>query len=207
MRLPITLLATAATAIVIPQSWSEFEHRLSPYLKTASSIISTIENKADEIKTDTVGLFFSDVAQDNSVIDQTIEHDYSDLTIYELISLSDHAKEFTKWVNKHKSVVEILNSTETNKTLFVPIDGAFENIPDHHKKPSDEFVEAALKYHIGVGSYPAGRILVTHTIPSAYNESWLGGEPQRLRTSVGLSGVRVNVYSKVVAVNFVSSSL
>lgn len=135
-------------------------------------------------------------------------HHSFDQTIYQLISLSNYTTKFHKLVDEYPDIVEALNSTSgTNYTLFVPIDAAFDDIPDHHKdgeKPSKEFIESVLKYHIGLGEYPAKRLLTTHTLPTAYDEEFLGGEPQRLRTSVGLTGVRVNFYSKVVAANIVS---
>lgn len=131
-------------------------------------------------------------------------HHKFNLTIYEIISKSNHTKKFVELVNEYDDIVDLLNSTEANFTLFVPVDSAFEHLPDD-KKPSKEFVESVLKYHIGLGLYPAGRILKTHTLPTALNESWLGDKPQRLRTSVGLlSGIRVNFYSKVVVANVVS---
>lgn len=126
-------------------------------------------------------------------------------TIYQLIKKSNYTTKFAELVDEHEDIVQLLNSTSANHTLFVPINKAFEHLPKD-KKPSKEFVEAILKYHIGVGLYPARRVLVTHTLPSALNEPMLGDKPQRLRTSVGLlSGVRVNFYSKVVAVDIVST--
>ncbi|KAF3771306.1 FAS1 domain-containing protein [Cryphonectria parasitica EP155] len=122
-------------------------------------------------------------------------------TIYQLISKSKYTTKFKALVDDYEDIVEILNSTSANYTLFVPIDKAFEHIPEDHK-PSKDFVEAVLKYHIGLGLYPAGRVLVTHTLPTALEEPLLGDKPQRLRTSVGiLSGIRVNFYSKVVGLN------
>lgn len=130
-------------------------------------------------------------------------HGKSNLTIYQLISESKYTTKFAKLVDEYEDVVQLLNSTKANYTLFVPVDSAFEHIPED-KKPSKEFVEAVLKYHIGLGLYPAGRVLVTHTLPTALDEPLLGDKPQRLRTSVGLlSGVRVNFYSKVIAVDIV----
>lgn len=126
------------------------------------------------------------------------------LTVYELISKSKHTTKFAKLVDEHDDIVKLLNSTEAKHTLFVPVDEAFEHIPDD-KKPSKEFIEAVLKYHVGVGLYPVRRILDTHTLPTAYRESWLDDKPQRLRTSVSLSGLRVNFYSKVIASNVVST--
>ncbi|KAH6609088.1 fasciclin domain-containing [Trichoderma cornu-damae] len=130
-------------------------------------------------------------------------HDHSDeaggFTIYELITRSKFTTKFAKLVNDHPAVVHLLNSTSANYTLFVPIDKAFEDIPDNHEKPTKAFIESALLYHIGLGEYPARRILHTYTLPTAYDEDSLGGEPQRLRTSVNLGGVKINFYSKVVA--------
>lgn len=133
-------------------------------------------------------------------------HDESSYTIYELISKSKYTTKFAKLVDDHPSVVELLNSTDSNYTLFVPLDKAFEDIPDDHKKPSKQVVEDALRYHIGLGEYPAKRILHTYTLPTAHDEELLGGEPQRLRTSVGLGGVKINFYSKVVAADIVSDT-
>lgn len=131
-------------------------------------------------------------------------HDYPDHTIYQLISKCNYTTKFAKLVDEHPSVIKLLNSTKANYTLFVPIDEAFDDIPDDHKKPSKEFIEEVLLYHVGLGKYPARRILYTHTLPSALDEKMLGGESQRLRTSVGLTGVRVNFYSRVVAADIVS---
>lgn len=134
-------------------------------------------------------------------------HEKSNQTIYQLISQSKYTTKFAELVDEHEDIVQLLNSTKANYTLFVPVDSAFEHIPKD-KKPSKEFVESVLKYHIGLGLYPAGRVLVTHTLPTALDEPLLGNKPQRLRTSVGLlSGVRVNFYSKVVAVDIVSPSV
>lgn len=130
-------------------------------------------------------------------------HGSADLTIYQLISLSNHTKRFAKIVDEHPAVVKLLNSTEANYTLFVPVDDAFKHIPDGHDKPSKEYIEDVLLYHVGLGRYSAHRILGTHTLPTALDEKFLGGEPQRLRTSVGLTGVKLNFYSKVIAANVV----
>lgn len=130
----------------------------------------------------------------------------SNETIYEIIKKSKYTTKFAKLIEDFPHVVELLKCTDSgNLTLFVPTDKAFERIPDHgkDKKPPKEVVEAMLKYHVGIGFYPAGRILHTHTIPTAYKESWLGGHHQRLRARVGLGGVRINFFSKVVGANLV----
>lgn len=44
-------------------------------------------------------------------------------------------------------------------------------------------------------------MLVTHTIPSLLAGEGIGGEPQRLSTNIGLKGLTVNFYSRIVAIN------
>ncbi|KAF4980549.1 hypothetical protein FZEAL_3484 [Fusarium zealandicum] len=199
-------LATATSAIVLPESFDGFNH-FKDEIKHIPSHISSTLNKAVEHLSSEISdaITEDDILGSLSGSEYNIDldgHDSSEYTIYELISKSNYTEEFFKLVQDHKEVGHLLNDTNANLTLFAPIDKAFEHIPkDPEHKPSDGFVENVLNYHIGVGEYPAGRILFTHTLPTAFKESWLGDEPQRLRTSVGLSGVRVNVYSKVVAVN------
>jgi uncharacterized surface protein with fasciclin (FAS1) repeats len=128
----------------------------------------------------------------------TTGHDFPDHTIYDLIKLSEHTTKFAKVIDDYPDLVKLLNGTEANHTLFVPVDEAFKRLPEH-KKPSKEVIEAALKYHIGLGDYSLHRILGTHTLPTVLEEALLGDEPQRLRTSAGLTGVKVNFYSKIIA--------
>ncbi|KAL7944932.1 FAS1 domain-containing protein [Trichoderma barbatum] len=132
--------------------------------------------------------------------------DDSSFTIYELISKSKYTTKFAKLVDDHPSVVDLLNSTSANYTLFVPVDKAFEDIPDHHKQPSKEYIENALLYHVAAGEYPARKILHSYTLPTAYDEDLLGGEPQRLRASVNLGGVKLNFYSKVIAADIAAKN-
>ncbi|KAL0944856.1 fasciclin domain family protein [Colletotrichum truncatum] len=170
------------------------------------SIVNTVEEGVDSLSShiesalhsfeDTVENKFEHLFQEEIFNEPSV----SDKTIYELISESEHTTKFAKLVSEYDDIVDILKSTKANHTLFVPTDQAFEHIPKH-KKPSKEVIEAILKYHIGVGDYDAKRVLHTHTLPTVLNEPWLGDKPQRLRTSVGLGGVRINFYSRVVAVN------
>jgi len=171
------------------------------------SIVNTVEDGVDSLSAHIEGALHTlEDTVENKIEDLFEAHllnepDISDKSIYELISECEHTTEFAKLVNDYEGIVEVLKSTKANHTLFVPTNSAFEHIPKHHKKPSKEAIEAILKYHIGIGDYDAKRVLRTHTIPTLLDEPLLGGKPQRLRTSVGLGGVRVNFYAKVVAVN------
>lgn len=175
----------------------------------SSSVEETFHNVKNKVETEFESIFDEEASLAVEELDASDKphrnpHKKSNLTIYQLISQSKYTTEFAKLVDEYDDIVQLLNSTSANYTLFVPVNSAFEHIPKD-KKPSKEFVESVLKYHIGLGLYPAGRVLVTHTLPTALDEPLLGNKPQRLRTSVGLlSGVRVNFYSKVVAVDIVS---
>lgn len=227
MRSLLTLtLATATSAFVLPDSLNIFNDfkddlketledipkRLRKSLDEATDKLSTEISSAIHNKLQDEDVFVHDfVDKDAPSSDEPISifgrtgGDFTDHTTYELIAKSNYTKKFFKLVKEHESFGKLLNSTDKNYTLFVPIDEAFEHIPhDDKHKPSDEFVQDVLNYHLGIGEYPASRILFTHTVPTTLKEKLLGDKPQRLRTSVGFSGVRVNLYSKVIAVNFVS---
>ncbi|UKZ75742.1 hypothetical protein TrVFT333_003435 [Trichoderma virens FT-333] len=178
-------------------------HHLDDDIAAAESFFNAVSSIRGHIHED-----FSQAVADLVGLDYTADvgrpghhhHDEdSSFTIYELISKSKFTTKFAKLVDDHPSVVDLLNSTSANYTLFVPVDKAFEDIPDDHTKPSKEFIENALLYHIAKGEYPARKILHSYTLPTAYDEELLGGEPQRLRSSVGLGGVKLNFYSKVIA--------
>jgi uncharacterized surface protein with fasciclin (FAS1) repeats len=128
----------------------------------------------------------------------------SNLTIYELINSSKYTTKFAKLVNEFDDIVGFLNSTNANRTLFVPTDAAFEKLPDHIKKPSKDLIRKILSYHASPGFYPTPRILVSHTLPSAWNEEAIGNKAQRLRVRLTLKGLTVNLYSHVIAPNIVS---
>ncbi|KAI0130188.1 Fasciclin domain-containing protein [Xylariales sp. AK1849] len=133
-------------------------------------------------------------------------HGTSNLTVYQAIQKSKYSTKFAKLIDEYPDMVEALNSTSHNVTAFVPTDKAFEKIPEHHEKPSKEFIKKVLEYHIVPGLFTAGRVLVSHTLPTALKEEELGGNPQRLRVSVGLFGLRVNFYSKVVVANLFTTN-
>jgi hypothetical protein len=129
-------------------------------------------------------------------------HGKSNSTIYELISKSKYTTKLAKIIDEDKDLVDLLNSTKANFTLFAPTDHAFSKIPEHVKPPK-ELIKKVLLYHISPGLFPAGRLLFTHTVPTSLNETLLGNNPQRLVARAGLRGVFINYYSKVVAVNIV----
>ncbi|KAI1755865.1 FAS1 domain-containing protein [Xylaria castorea] len=129
-------------------------------------------------------------------------HSPSNLTIYQAIQASNYTKKFAALVNDFPDIVDLLNSTEANVTVFIPIDKAFEKIPEHHHKPPKEFVEKILQYHILPGFYPARRVVASHTLPTALKDPALAGRPQRLRASVSFFRLKLNFYSHAFKLDF-----
>ncbi|PSN69046.1 FAS1 domain-containing protein [Corynespora cassiicola Philippines] len=127
-------------------------------------------------------------------------HEKPNQTVYELISKSKYTTKLTKLINEYDDLVEALNGTKANYTVFAPTDAAFEKIPKHGHKPSKEFLKDLLLYHVSDSFYPAGRVLHSYTIPTLYEPENLGGK-QRLTVRVTLKGPAINFYSKIVAAN------
>jgi uncharacterized surface protein with fasciclin (FAS1) repeats len=205
--------AAAAPAPAVEQNhhdaaWLTFlpgkDTLVSAYDETVDYVTSTVDKAANSLHDWVDEAIASGVHADDGDGGHHHHHhhddyDYAGHTIYEAITSNEHTKHFAKLVNERPHLVELLNSTKTNSTLFVPIDDAFERIPDDDKhKPSKEFIDDLLLYHVGLGNFPVGHVLDTHTFPTHLEEKLLGGEPQRLRVRVGFTGVRVNFYSKVV---------
>lgn len=115
-------------------------------------------------------------------------------TVYELISKSKYTTKLAKAIDEFPDLVDLLNGTTANFTVFAPTDRAFEKIPEHAPKPSKKFLKKLLTYHVSPDFYPAGRVLASRTIPSALNAEDIGGNPQRLATEIGFKGLTVNFY-------------
>ena len=127
-------------------------------------------------------------------------HDKPNRTVYELINESKYTTKLAELINKYDDLVETLNSTKANYTVFAPTDEAFEKIPEHGKHPSKEVLKDILLYHVSPDFYPAGRVLHSYTIPTLFEPEKLGHK-QRLTVRVTLKGPAINFYSKLVAVN------
>jgi len=191
-----------------------FDSAIEAASDTAESVKSTFECHASQTKWDIQAWLDSEVTTDERPKHPGHKHPHhrsghhkSNHTVYELINHSKYTTKLAKLINKFPDLVDTLNGTEANYTIFAPTDKAFEKIPHRDgKEPSDELIKKVLLYHVSPDFYPAGRILITHTIPTAYNEEALGGEPQRLRVGLGLGGLKVNFYSKVIAANIGGSN-
>lgn len=125
-------------------------------------------------------------------------------TVYQLIAGSKYTTRLAKLISKYDDIVELLNSTSAgNYTVFAPTDKAFEKIPDKAPEPSKEVLKAILAYHVVPDFYPAGRVLVSHTAPTLFKTKSLSDheEPQRIAFKIGLNGLTVNFFSRIIAIN------
>lgn len=131
-------------------------------------------------------------------------HNKPNQTVYQLITSSKYTTKLAAAINEFPDLVVLLNGTLADYTVFAPVDSAFEKIPEDAPKPSKETLEKVLLYHISPEYYPAGKVLVTHTVPTALTVDTVGVGPQRLSTNIGLKGLTVNYYSRIIAINVVS---
>ncbi len=128
-------------------------------------------------------------------------HDKPNMTVYQLIAESKYTTKLAAAINEFPDLVDLLNGTKANYTVFAPTDHAFEKIPKEAPKPSKEFLKKLLTYHVSPEFYPAGRVLATRTIPTALEAELIGKVPQRLATQISFRGLTVNFYSRIVAIN------
>lgn len=129
-------------------------------------------------------------------------HHKPNMTVYELIAKSKHTTKLAKLIHEYDDLVDLLNGTSANFTVFAPTDKAFEKIPKKAPKPSKEFLKKLLTYHVSSEFYPAARVFKADTIPTSFKEPALG-ENQRIAVKLGLKGLVLNFYAGVAAPNIV----
>lgn len=172
---------------------------------TAESLGSTLEDAADDIQSYIEDNdFFTGFGGDHHGKPKHPPHHHEpNETVYQLIAGSKYTTKLAKLISEYDDLVDALNSTKANFTVFAPTDSAFEKIPEHAPKPSKEQLKAILSYHVVPDVYTAGRVLVTHTAPTLLKGEHLSSqpEPQRIAFKLGLRGLTVNFYSRIVAIN------
>ncbi|KAI1181092.1 FAS1 domain-containing protein [Nemania sp. FL0916] len=133
-------------------------------------------------------------------------HGLLNLTVYQAIQASNYTKRFVALVDKFPDIVSLLNTTDSNVTVFVPVDKAFEKLPEQEHKPDKKWLQAFIEYHILPGFYPGGRMMASHTLPTSLTSGALGDRPQRVRASFGLFGLRMNFFSKIIVGNIATKN-
>lgn len=197
-------------------SWTSFSessrNALDDAFAYAGEVAEEAEDKFSEKKAELESWYY---AASNDVYDALEDgghhgrhgkhphHGKPNQTVYELISKSKYTTRLAKLINEYPDLVESLNSTKANYTVFAPTDKAFEKIPDHAPKPSKEVLKKILEYHVVPEFYPAGRVLASHTAPTLLKSDSLAAqpEPQRIAFKITLRGLTVNFYSRIVAID------
>ncbi|KAK2760266.1 hypothetical protein FQN54_002334 [Arachnomyces sp. PD_36] len=124
-------------------------------------------------------------------------HGERNRTIYELIAENEHSTEFAKLVSKFDDVVDYLNSTSADYTVFVPANRAFEKFK-HAPTPSDEYLKKLISYHVSPVFSPVRTVFLSRTIPTLLKEKELGSNPARISTQFGLHGLTINFYAHII---------
>ncbi|PYI23078.1 FAS1 domain-containing protein, partial [Aspergillus violaceofuscus CBS 115571] len=121
-------------------------------------------------------------------------HPPSNKSLYDLISESPHTTILARIVHDDSHLVELLNRTAANLTLFAPTDEAFAKIPHHHHdkhrhdddddddhhhhhQPPRELIRAVLKYHLVSAVYSPAELFHAHTLPTLLTEPQLSPKP------------------------------
>ena len=194
---------------------SESENTFSKVLQSSKSVLDSaiesasgttheLSSKVEQAAFDTKSWLETEANSIDGGHGHHGHHHEPNMTVYQLIAESKYTTKLAALINQYDDLVTLLNGTAANYTVFAPTDRAFEKIPEHAPKPSKEDLKKVLLYHVSADFYPAGRVLVTHTIPTALVGENLAGEMQRLSTNIGLKGLTVNFYSRVIAINIVS---
>ncbi|PYI31947.1 FAS1 domain-containing protein [Aspergillus indologenus CBS 114.80] len=134
------------------------------------------------------------------------QHPPSNKSLYDLISENPHTTILARIVHDDSHLVELLNRTAANLTLFAPTDEAFAKIPHHHHdkhrhdddednhdkhgdhdhdhhQPPRELIRAVLKYHLVTAVYSPAELFHAHTLPTLLTEPQLSPKPLPQRSA------------------------
>lgn len=180
-------------------------HKWWHSLPSVESVSSAVDSLLDTTAS-TAKHLHDKVLQDLEYLSERPKPKPNHRTIYQTINEHPHTTKFAELIDEFPDLVARLNDTKASQTIFVPVDRAFEHIPDDHK-PDKEVLEKIINYHIVDDVYSAKQVLKSYTIPTLHAENFLGGEHQRLRPGLDLRGANINFYSRIVYADVVSTAL
>lgn len=145
--------------------WFETEE---PQLPVSTEYIATLNEQAAE-----------------DALESTFTRSSSD-TLLDLIKNSKHSSMFYDFIKDYPDIVNRLESTSSNTTVFVPNNHAFKRMLHGKKKENleipKEIIEKILTYHLAPGCFDSSALRWRNTIDSALPDDLLGeNEHQRLR--------------------------
>ncbi|MCJ1383213.1 hypothetical protein MMC17_006326 [Xylographa soralifera] len=123
----------------------------------------------------------------------------SRLTMFDILSSSKYTSELMRLIKGCPDLLARLKDTETNHTIWAPIDAAFFNCAEIPRKPSYTLVKEILEHHITPHFMPMSRVLVTPNIPVLLS-SWKPHltDKHRLRLRPSPIGMTVNLAARIV---------
>ncbi|EEH06311.1 fasciclin domain family [Histoplasma capsulatum G186AR] len=125
------------------------------------------------------------------------DYGHFDMTLYEMINSSTHAKIFAEYISRFDDIVDLLQSTSSKLTVFVPTDEAFTEIKSQ-SNPADRLIKRAMLYHILPGEYSRKDLFSSRTMPTLLESADLGHYPQRIGTQFGPKGLTMNFRSSII---------
>ncbi|KAK2800386.1 hypothetical protein FQN51_006112 [Onygenales sp. PD_10] len=131
------------------------------------------------------------------------EYHYNE-TIYQLLELDHHTQLFTQFISQFDDIVELLNTTTGNYTVFVPSDPALQEFTNNTSDPEE--LKKVTKYHIGIGVYSQKSFLSSPTFPTLLDSEQLGSYRHRISTQAGVNGSTINFSNGITQGNFFGSN-
>jgi hypothetical protein len=126
-------------------------------------------------------------------------------TIWELVKESEHTSRLAELIAGDHDLVDILNSTESNYTIFALTNHALERLPRGRDGLSRQATSSLLRYHIVDGKVSIDQVLGYQTLSTKLRESALGSKmQQRIVVREHRDRVVLNRRSLVVGVDMVS---
>ncbi|WQF82862.1 Putative FAS1 domain-containing protein [Colletotrichum destructivum] len=130
--------------------------------------------------------------------DQTGETDEpTNMSVIDIIRQSDRATYFSKLLESYDKLRRMLEDESREFTVFVPTDEAFQAL-EGFERSGGALLGEMLEYHAVEGRHTADELGRVGTLATVFEEGELGGRRQRLRIGVGLLGLEVNFYGRVV---------
>ncbi|TQN73174.1 Aurofusarin biosynthesis cluster protein S [Colletotrichum shisoi] len=121
----------------------------------------------------------------------------TNMSVIDIIRQSDRATYFSKLLESYDKLRRVLEDESREFTVFVPTDEAFRAL-EGFERSRGALMGEILEYHVVEGRHTADELGRAGTLATVLEEGELGGRRQRLRIGVGLLGLEVNFYGRVV---------
>ncbi|OBR08438.1 Fasciclin domain family protein [Colletotrichum higginsianum IMI 349063] len=121
----------------------------------------------------------------------------TNMSVIDIIRQSDRATYFSKLLESYDKLRRMLEDGSREFTVFVPTDEAFRAL-EGFERSGGALLGEMLEYHVVEGRHTADGLRGAGTLATVLEEYDLGGRRQRLRIGVGLLGLEVNLYGRVV---------